>query len=289
MNVGAVVAGLTAGASTALLALGVALIYKMDRTFNLAQGEFGTVAAFVAYLCIGQQVPYWLSLALGLAAAVVMALLVQALVVWPLRSVDRVTLLVATAAVALLATSVEALFVSSHTLLLPAPFVGTAFTVGGVAVTGTEVATFAVAAGAALVAGLTVSRTLPGRAVAAVAQDQEAAAVLGMPVRRLSVVVWGSAGLLGGLAGILLAPTQSISAGFVTTTGLVNALAAVVLGGAGSLAGACWGGLAVGLVEAVAFAELGSAVPGASELAVLAVLVLALVFRAQFRVAGRPA
>ena len=90
------VIGVIAGAAYGLLALGLVLIYKSSGVFNFAQGEFGTVAVYVLYL-LHFDVPYGVAVLGALVAAVLMGVLVERLVVRPLFTAPRVTLLVATA------------------------------------------------------------------------------------------------------------------------------------------------------------------------------------------------
>src|SRR5437870_4243265 len=98
----AIVSGLFQGATYGLLAVGLVLVYKGTRVFNFAQGEFGTLAAYVAWiLIVHHHVPYALGVLIALAAAVVVGLLVERLVVRPLLGASRITLLVATVGVAL--------------------------------------------------------------------------------------------------------------------------------------------------------------------------------------------
>src|SRR5260221_1102758 len=97
------VIGLVAGSGYGLVALGLVLIYKSSGVFNFAQGEFGTVAVYVLYL-LHFDIPYGFAMIGALVAAVLMGVLVERLVVRPLFDAPRVTLLVATAGVALLAT-----------------------------------------------------------------------------------------------------------------------------------------------------------------------------------------
>jgi branched-chain amino acid transport system permease protein len=131
--------------------------------------------------------------------------------------------------------------------------------------------------------------TPTGTAILAVSQDSTAARVVGISVERISLISWGIAGLLGGVAGILLAvpPQGTVTPGAFTGSTLTVAFAAAVLGGMTSLPGAFVGGLSLGLIEAFAQADssfvpgLSSVQNGQSELAVFVVLVVVLLFRPQ--------
>ena len=93
------------------------------------------------------------------------------------------------------------------------------------------------------------------------------------------LMTWGAAGFLGGLAGVLLPPiSATFAAGYGTTSILISAFTAAVLGGMTSVPGAFVGGLLVGLVQTYAQFDLQST-PGAGSLAILVVLVGILLVR----------
>jgi branched-chain amino acid transport system permease protein len=110
--------------------------------------------------------------------------------------------------------------------------------------------------------------------------------VVGISVERISLITWGIAGLLAGVAGILLAvpPTGNVTPGAFTGTTLIVAFSAAVLGGMTSLPGAFVGGLVLGLVKAFASSD-STFVPGlsdiknAEELVVFLVLLAVLLVR----------
>src|SRR2546422_5095169 len=101
-----IVFGVASGAAIGLVAIGLGLIYKSSRVFNFAAGEFVTIGAFGTYVAKGF-LPYPFAMLVGVAAGAAAGLLTEALVIRPLADRPRVTLLVATAAVALLAIPIE--------------------------------------------------------------------------------------------------------------------------------------------------------------------------------------
>ncbi|HEX2184428.1 MAG TPA: branched-chain amino acid ABC transporter permease, partial [Chloroflexota bacterium] len=131
------------------------------------------------------------------------------------------------------------------------------------------------------------SRTNLGLAVLATSQDPLASRIVGISVPGVSRFIWGFAALLGGIAGILQisSPGYALVPGVMTGTTLVPAFTGAVLGGMTSLPGAFVGGLAVGILQQVGIYFLGGtwresfALPGPSELTLLAVLLLVLLIR----------
>ncbi len=121
---------------------------------------------------------------------------------------------------------------------------------GGVSLSGVKLALI-VLAGASLAAlGLVLARTSLGRAVRAVAQDRDAAAMLGIPIQRQYTLAFLIAGLLGGVGAIAYAPTFQITP-YMADEVLLSAFVVVVIGGLGSVLGAVLGGLVLGVVESL--------------------------------------
>ena len=108
----------------------------------------------------------------------------------------------------------------------------------------------------------------------AASQNQLAAYYMGVPVKRIQGLIWGLAGVVAGVAGILFATKGAVD----PSTGLlgIKAFAAAVIGGFGSLPGALIGGLVVGVIEPFASRYMP---PGYSQIAPYALLLIVLVFR----------
>ena len=296
--------GIANGAAYGLLGLGLVLLYKSNRIFNFAQGEFATVGAIVTYVFfVGTgflpQMPgpdwlrYLLSALLGLVASVGVALLTERLVIRPMFNRAKVVLVVGTVGVALLLIGVEGLLPYPKTQSLPTvsdvlhirPFVTR---VDNIPLLYQDLTKLLMLVVLAIAAFLFFRYTPTGTAILAVSQDSTAARVVGISVERISLISWGIAGLLGGIAGILLAvpPQGTVTPGAFTGTTLTVAFSAAVLGGMTSLPGAFVGGLSLGLIEAFAQSD-SSFVPGlrsvnsGQELAVFIVLLLVLLVRPQ--------
>ena len=288
-----IIAGIANGAAYGLLGLGLVLLYKSNRIFNFAQGEFATVAAIVAYMFDHgtgwlPKLPYFVAIGLGIAASMLVAMLTERAVIRPLFNRPRVVLVVATVGTALFLVGVEGLLPYPQTASLRPiadalkvrPFVTQ---IDKVAILDQDLAKLIALVVLAIAAFLFFRYTATGTAILAVSQDATAARVVGISVERISMTTWAIAGLLGGVAGVLLAaPPGSVTPGSFTLT---VAFSAAVLGGMTSLPGAFVGGLLIGLIEAFANSD-HSFVPGLnslptaqSEVAVAFVLLLVLLVR----------
>lgn len=278
------VIGVIAGAAYGLLALGLVLIYKSSGVFNFAQGEFGTVAVYVLYL-LHFDVPYGVAMLGALAAAVLMGVLVERLVVRPLFDAPRVTLLVATAGVALLATAIEIWFGEATARPLDRAFPTlNRVSVLGVHISDQRLLLLGVLIVLAALLALFFRKTNLGLAILGASQEPTATELMGISVRRLSTLVWAIAALLGGIAGVLAIPEGGgFTPGALTIGFLIPAFTAAVLGGMTSLPGAFLGGIIVGVIEAVGTsAPIFEDIPGTpGTLLVFIVLLAVLIVRPQ--------
>ena len=287
--------GLQRGAIFGLVGLGLALVYKSTRILNFAQGELGTVPAFVCLMTMtgfhahgdhvadrGLLLP---ATVLSVLIGALLGVVLYVAVIRQLGKVSPVTSLVATAGVALLLTTAEINLFEARARRFPRPING------GFRLIGTEVIVdwhtvviLAVLAGVA-VALAAFFRSAPGVALLATAEDAYAAELQGVPVERMRAMAWGAAGALGALAGVLGAGVfESLTPGMVTATFMIPAFTGVVLGGITSMPGAVLGGFALGVVSQAAIQIVTSYnldVPGPPQLAVFAVLLAVLLVRPQ--------
>lgn len=290
-----VVIGAQVGAVYSLIGLGLALVYKATRVLNFAQGELGTVPAFLAYAIMvgfdwsdqGSQLDrgdLWWATIVAIVTGAVLAVLINVLVVQRLADANPVTSLVATAGVALLFTSGQLIMFEAKLRVFPRYIDGIAFRLGGTPVSYHTIIVVVVLAVAAL-ALAAFFRTPPGIALLATAQEPFAAELSGVSVRAMSALAWAAAGALAAIGGLLGAGVQqNIRPGLMTTTFLIPAFASAVLGGLTSMVGAVVGGVLLGMVVAYAnglflAVDFLNDVPGPPQIAVLVSLLLVLLIR----------
>lgn len=273
------VSGFIQGSIYGLLGLGLVLLYKGNRIFNFAQGEFGTAAALVTFAFASgskflPQMPYWVAIICGLLAGTLMGLLTERLVIRPLFRQPKVTLVVATAGVALLAVAVEGFFAGPAPTSIQPIVGGTAVNTRLLRITKQEVLIVVVLAVLAAASAAFFRLTQTGVAILAVSQEPTATSLVGISVNRISSLTWGMAGFLGAVAGILLSGTSGVIApGFLTGVALIPAFTAAVFGGITSLPGAFVGGVAIGIVQQVVGTNIpGDIIPSANAVVVFLVL-----------------
>jgi branched-chain amino acid transport system permease protein len=233
---GIVLNGALVGGRIALIALGIALVYRANRIVNFAQGDLGALPAVLAVmLVVAWGWSYWLGLAAGLAGAIVLGVLVESLVIRRFFTAPRLVLTVATIGLAQLLAG-AGLFLprafgnTSFGTRLPQPF-DARWVFGGVTFNANDIFTMIVVPLCLLALAIFLQRSTVGIAIVGAAERADRAFTLGIPVKRLHTVVWVVASVLAFLAMFLRAGAVGLPIGEVLSpTFLVQALAAAVFG-----------------------------------------------------------
>jgi branched-chain amino acid transport system permease protein len=278
--------GIVQGCVYGLLGLGLVLLYKSGRIFNFAQAEFGTFAAFMtAFAREGAGpfpvMPIWAAVIVGLLSGLGIGLLTERIIIRPLFSAPKVTVVVATAGVALLLIAIQGFLAGPEPRQAVTVLGGDLYESGGLRITNLGGVIVLVLALLAVASALFFSRTRTGTAIIAVSQEPTATRLVGISVERTSALTWGIAGLLGGIAGILLAGTLgNLAPGILTGVALVPAFTAAVFGGITALPGAFVGGVVIGILQS--FVETNvprDILPGSGSVALFLALIIVLLVR----------
>jgi branched-chain amino acid transport system permease protein len=233
---GIVLNGALVGGRIALIALGIALIYRANRIVNFAQGDLGAVPAVLGVmLVVAWGWSYWFGLIIGLAASILLGVLVESLIIRRFFNAPRLVLTVATIGLAQLLAA-AGLFLprafgnSSFGNRLPPPF-DARWEFGGTTFNANDIFTMIVVPACMVALALFLQRSIIGVAIVGAAERADRAFTLGIPVKRLHTVVWVVASVLAFLAMFLRAGAVGLPIGQVLPiTFLVQALAAAVFG-----------------------------------------------------------
>ena len=263
LPLGVIILGLVFGSLYALIAVGLVLVYRANRVVNFAQAELGSVAAIVAIeLVIEYDLNYFLAITTGFAAAALSGIIVDLVVVRVFRNAPRLILAVATIGVAQILTGLSIqipLWWSGPTAVLRRSFTtpfDVRFTIFPVRFSGDHL--MAMIAVPLIILALTAFLRLTdyGVAIRAAAENGDRAQLLGMPVARLSTIVWGIAGLLSAVAVILrvsilgFTTFSSVSGGGSSL--LLRTFAAAVIARMENMAVAAVAALGIGVFESSA-------------------------------------
>jgi branched-chain amino acid transport system permease protein len=255
--------GLTQGSVYALVALGYTLVYGILQLINFAHGDVFALSGLVASTIIvslfdlnGSEAVYIIVVGLAGTLALTMAFgaglnaAIEFLGYRRLRSQPRLTMLISAVGMSFIVQNISLAFYGVEYRDAPQLISGApAFTIGGVSMSWNKLWVVLITIPVLLLLTWFVRSTKQGKAMRATAQDQDAAAMMGINVNRTISVTFLLAGALAGSAGVLylLQFQMRYDTGF--ELGLI-AFTAAVLGGIGNLAGATLGGLIIGFIQA---------------------------------------
>ena len=290
------IGGLMAGMLYSLVALGLVLIFKASGVFNFAQGAMVLFAA-LAMARFSQWIPNWLGFesklvgnVLGFIAAllvmIALAWLIERLVLGKLVNQEGITLLMATLGITYLLDGFGQTVFGSDIYKIdvgmpkePVFLFQNVFP-GGVLISQEDMIAAAIAALLVIVLAIFFQKTSTGRALRAVADDHQAASSIGIPLKRIWVIVWSVAGFAALVAGVVWGSKLGVQ--FSLAQLALKALPVVILGGLTSVPGAIIGGLIIGVGEKLSEVYLGPMLGGGIEIWFAYVLALVfLLFRPQ--------
>ncbi|MGI9219263.1 MAG: branched-chain amino acid ABC transporter permease, partial [Hydrogenophaga sp.] len=258
--------GLMAGMLYSLVALGFVLIFKASGVFNFAQGAMVLFAA-LAMARFSEWIPQWLGLESKLLGNIIaffiaagcmfiLAWLIERLVLRHLVNQEGVTLLMATLGITYFLDGLgQTIFGSDiYPIDVGMPkdpvFLFESVFEGGVLVNQEDIIAAVIAAILVAALSLFFQKTSTGRALRAVADDHQAALSIGIPLQHIWAIVWGVAGFVALVAGMMWGARNGVQ--FALTFTALKALPVLILGGFTSVPGAIVGGLIIGASEKLA-------------------------------------
>ena len=271
-----VISGVLIGGVYALIGIGLTIIFGVMRIINFAHGDLMMVGMYLAFFC-------WKLLGLDPFISVLVIIPVMfafgGLVQWLV--IDRaVTALpqnqiLLTIGIGLVLSSTAMMLFTSDYRILTTSYSSSSFTLAGISLSVPLTIGFALTAVITALLYWFLIKTDLGLALRATAQDRDAAQLMGINVRRISIFAFGLGAALAGTAGALVSPTYYIFPQ-VGSTFTLKAFVIVVLGGMGSVVGATLGGVLIGMVESLSAVYVGS---GWKDVVVYALFLLVLLVR----------
>jgi len=210
------------GALYALVAMGLIVVYRANQVINFAQAQLGAVPAVVAALLIArQQTPYLLVLPIVLIGSALLGAGVEITIIRRFSNAPRLILTVATIGVGLLLVVLEfytKVWIPGELLdgagdRIPTPFDALSFRLGVVTFTGNHIAAVVITGVLVAAFGAFFRYTDLGIAVRASAENANRASLLGIPVKRVSTIVWVMAAVLSAVAVFLRIPLIGLNLG----------------------------------------------------------------------------
>ena len=253
---------LSLGCVYALFALGFTLVFGVLGVVNLSQGAVFMVGAYAALTAITKMsFPLWAAILFAFAFSGLVGVLIDRLVLKPLRARDAPHLIpmIATIGLAIAINSlVQGLFGAENQRFPSEVLPQDSLQIAGVSVTVLELGIILVSFLLMTVLMLTLKKTQLGRALRAIAESPKAARLLGINVDGLFLLTSFVAAGLGGISGVLIGLYSNALFPLMGQPMLHKGIAVIILGGMGDIRGAMLAGLFLGFAEVLSVAYIGS-------------------------------
>lgn len=242
--------GLQLGVLLFLIAAGLTLVFGVMDFINLAHGVQYMLGAYFAVMFYSLTGSFLAALVLALLAALVFGLALEFAIFRHLYDRDHLDQVIATFGVIIFLNQAVKFVWGASPLSLPIPemFSGSIVLMPGLLYPVWRIVIIVSGLAVALMLYVLVSYTRVGMLVRAGATNAPMVSALGVNIRRLFMIVFGFGTMLAGFAGILIAPILSVEPGMGDTI-LILAFVVIVIGGIGSIRGAFFGALLIGLVD----------------------------------------
>ncbi|MEO5699989.1 MAG: branched-chain amino acid ABC transporter permease [Casimicrobiaceae bacterium] len=271
-----VVSGIATGSIYALAALGFTLLWQAAGVINFAQGEFVMLPAFTMLLFVALGAPLWLAFLLAcVVAMLVLGVAFKWVIVDPLIRHGVIPLVIATLGLSIGLKSVVRAGYSAEAHPFPSPFPAGQFDLAGINVSYADIGTLIIAGLIVFSLQAFLNRTVTGRAMQAVAQNTDAARVLGIDVKRMVLYTFLINAVLATVAALLVTPTYLAKFDMGDSIGQ-KAFFAAIIGGFNQTRGALLGGVLIGVLENLVGFYLS---PSYKEAVALVLFLVVIVFR----------
>lgn len=255
-----------------LMASGFTLIYGIMHIVNFAHGQIYMLGGFaIFYFCAQYDMNYFLALPLAMLLIGVIGIFLERGLFLPLQE-DHLPQVILSIGLSMALQGIASVAFGTDDKSVTGPFTGVVrFGGAAVSVERLIIIPFSAAIIAALFAFVKWTRI--GRAIRAVAQDPEAAALQGIDVAFISCMAFGIGCALAASAGALIAPVFFVSP-FMGGAAIMKAFIIICIGGMGSISGAAVGGLILGFVESFGATLFGGSIASILGFAILIVVLL---------------
>ncbi len=267
-----IVAGLSTGAAYGLVGVGFVVIHSVTGIINLAQGEFGMVAGFVAIGLVSSSVPLPVAVLVAVLIVAIGAGVIERIAIAPAAGSSVVAYIMLTLGISITLKATALLIEGPQPRTLP-EFTPGILSVAGVQIRNQDLWILAAMAVAALCLYAFLERTVTGRAFRACAEQPVAARLVGISPARMSTLSFVIAGAVGALAGAVSSPVIQTDWNIGLFLGLKGFVAAS-MGGLASIPAAIAGGLLLGIVEQLVAGYISSGLQDAVAFFVLIVLLV---------------
>jgi len=277
--------GLTLGSVYALIALGYTMVYGILELINFAHGEIYMLGAYLGIIILGFFTTIGLT-AVSLPLSIILTLLltvlfcssygftIEKIAYRPLRKAPRLSPLISAIGVSIFLQNYVMLTQGATDKVFPSIFGNEGFNFLSIRVTYIQTAIIVVSALIMVLLHSFVKKTRTGKAMRAVAQDKTMASLLGINIDAVISITFVIGSGLAAIAGVMVAMYYGLVNYFIGYTAGIKAFTAAVLGGIGSIPGAMFGGILLGLVESLGASYISSEYKDAYAFIILIIILL---------------
>jgi branched-chain amino acid transport system permease protein len=270
------ISGILIGGVYALIGIGLTIIFGVMRVINFAHGDLLMLGMYATYyLFTLAHVDPFLSIVVTMPLMFLFGAFLQKTVINRVLNALPQNQILLTIGLGLIMSNTVMLAFTSDYKILSTTYSSSSVTIAGISISLPLVISFAITAAITVALYWFLLKTDTGQAIRATAQDREAARLMGINVKWMSILAFGLGAALAATAGALISPTYYIfpQVGSIFT---LKAFVITVLGGMGSVIGATLGGVLIGVAESVGGVYLGA---GWKEVVVFVLFLLVLLFK----------
>ena len=247
----AILNGLSAGGTYAMIALGYTMVYGIAKMLNFAHGDIIMVGGYAMFVTLLLCKLPLLALAVAIIFCVLLGILIERVAYKPLRGASSLAVLITAIGVSYLLQSLAQLVFGSAPQSMTALQINGILKLGSFNIAYSTIITLAVTVVVMVALSLFIKYSKTGRAMVAVSEDKGAALLMGINVNKIIAITFAIGSALAAVAGyLMLAKAPSLSNTLGAMPG-IKAFTAAVIGGIGSIPGAMLGGILLGVVESI--------------------------------------
>ncbi len=268
--------GVSLGSIYAMIALGYTMVYGIAKMLNFAHGDFIMVGAFIVYtLSTSAGVPPIAAIIIAMALCTCIGVTTERIAYRPLRGgTSPLAVLITAIGVSYLLQNIALLIFGADTKSFTPVIKWKGIEAGGVKIQGITIVTISASILILCILQWFVHHTRQGQAMLAVAQDKEAATLMGISVNRTISLTFAIGSSLAAIAGALLCSAYPSLTPYTGAMPGIKAFVAAVFGGIGSIPGAMIGGILLGIIEILSRTYISSQLSDAIVFGILIIVLL---------------
>lgn len=268
-----IINGIAIGGVYVLIALGLTTVFGILGIAHFAHGSVSMFGGYLTFFLVTSHgFPLSVAIVVSLIVGMLLGIAIEFLAYRPVRDANHINAFIVALGLTMMVEGFNLHFFGADQIVIPTSFTRV-FNIGGVTIP--ELRLYVILGAAILIIAMTlfVEKTKTGQAIHAVAQNRDAAILMGVNVKTIPLVVFSISTMLGVAAGVMVGSLFAIAPG-VGEGLVVKGFAVLILGGLGSIQGAVIGGLVLGITEALAAGFISSAYKDVIAFAVMIIVLL---------------